>query len=151
MGIFLMKLRETSRDDHAAPEPFKVESISAITLPIENMSRAVQFYQSLGFILVYGGETSPFTSFAVGSNYVNLAKRSSQYSRWGRVIFYVSDVDRMYQHVIHLGLQTDTVPRDAEWNERYFHLTDPDGNELSFAHPLPYPEQSQAKKNMPNI
>jgi uncharacterized glyoxalase superfamily protein PhnB len=28
------------------------------------------------------------------------------------------------------------VPRDAEWGERFFHLTDPDGHELSFAWPL---------------
>ncbi|MEC7657646.1 MAG: VOC family protein, partial [Pseudomonadota bacterium] len=25
---------------------------------------------------------------------------------------------------------------DASWGERYFHITDPDGHELSFAHPL---------------
>jgi hypothetical protein len=27
-------------------------------------------------------------------------------------------------------------PRDAEWGERYFHLHDPDGHELSFAQPV---------------
>jgi hypothetical protein len=27
-------------------------------------------------------------------------------------------------------------PRDATWNERYFHFLDPDGHELSFATPL---------------
>src|SRR5438094_9365715 len=26
-------------------------------------------------------------------------------------------------------------PRDAEWGERFFHVTDPDGHELSFAWP----------------
>jgi uncharacterized glyoxalase superfamily protein PhnB len=34
------------------------------------------------------------------------------------------------------GIQPDTAPRDAEWGERFFHLTDPDGHELSFARPL---------------
>src|ERR1700737_4496053 len=29
-----------------------------------------------------------------------------------------------------------TVPHDAEWGERFFHLIDPDGHELSFARPL---------------
>ena len=33
------------------------------------------------------------------------------------------------------GLQPDTSPRDAPWGERYFHITDPDGHELSFARP----------------
>jgi hypothetical protein len=27
-------------------------------------------------------------------------------------------------------------PRDAAWGERYFHLHDPDGQELSFAQPI---------------
>ena len=34
------------------------------------------------------------------------------------------------------GLSPDTKPRDAEWHERYFHITDPSGHELSFAKPL---------------
>jgi uncharacterized glyoxalase superfamily protein PhnB len=28
------------------------------------------------------------------------------------------------------------APSDAPWGERYFHVTDPDGHELSFARPL---------------
>ena len=27
-------------------------------------------------------------------------------------------------------------PRDASWGERYFHMADPDGHELSFARPI---------------
>ena len=27
-------------------------------------------------------------------------------------------------------------PRDASWGERYFHMSDPDGHELSFARPI---------------
>jgi uncharacterized glyoxalase superfamily protein PhnB len=29
-----------------------------------------------------------------------------------------------------------TEPADAPWGERYFHVRDPDGHELSFARPL---------------
>ena len=28
------------------------------------------------------------------------------------------------------------APRDATWGERYFHIVDPDGHELSFAQPI---------------
>jgi uncharacterized glyoxalase superfamily protein PhnB len=52
------------------------------------------------------------------------------------VIFYVADVDAVHAYVIANGYHPDTAPRDAEWGERFFHLTDPDGHELSFAHPL---------------
>jgi len=34
------------------------------------------------------------------------------------------------------ALDPGTTPADAEWGERYFHLTDPDGHEISFARPL---------------
>ena len=54
----------------------------------------------------------------------------------GRVIFYVADVDALYDRALAAGCLPSTTPRDAEWGERYFHLTDPDGHELSFARPL---------------
>jgi hypothetical protein len=37
--------------------------------------------------------------------------------------------------VIAADYRPDTAPRDAKWGERFFHLTDPDGHELSFAWP----------------
>src|SRR4030088_2749317 len=55
------------------------------------------------------------------------------WSWWGRVIFYVADVDALYDRALAAGCQPTTAPRDAEWGERYFHLVDPDGHELSFA------------------
>jgi uncharacterized glyoxalase superfamily protein PhnB len=33
-------------------------------------------------------------------------------------------------------LQPQSPPHDATWGERYFHVSDPDGHELSFATPL---------------
>ncbi len=41
------------------------------------------------------------------------------------------------------GIRPDTTRRDAEWGERYFHVTDPDGHELSFARPLSAETQTQ--------
>ena len=55
---------------------------------------------------------------------------------WGCVIFYVDDVDATYERAVKASQQPSSAPRDAEWGERYFHLTDPDGHELSFAWPL---------------
>ena len=37
------------------------------------------------------------------------------WSWWGRVIFYVSDVDALYEHAVTCDLQPDTAPRDGEW------------------------------------
>ena len=58
------------------------------------------------------------------------------WSWWGRVIFYHSDVNSLHASVVAAGYRPDTAPRNGEWGERFFHLTDPDGHELSFAWPL---------------
>ena len=82
-----------------------------------------------------------FTSFVVGSGHLNLAAESPErrWAWWGRVILYVDDVDALYDHARAQGLAPSTVPRDAAWGERFFHITDPDGHELSFARPLGSP------------
>jgi uncharacterized glyoxalase superfamily protein PhnB len=82
--------------------------------------------------------TQRLPAFRVGASYLNLTVQPAErhWSWWGRVIFYNSDVDALYGRVIAAGYQPDSAPRDAEWGERFFHLTDPDGHELSFAWPL---------------
>jgi catechol 2,3-dioxygenase-like lactoylglutathione lyase family enzyme len=113
-------------------------ALSAVTLATRDMARAVRFYRALGFGLNYGGEEAPFTSFVVGQAYLNLTAEAPdrRWTWWGRVIVHVDDVDGFYARVRALGLEPEAPPRDAEWGERYFHLTDPDGHELSFARPL---------------
>ena len=115
-----------------------IEGISAITLATHDMRRAVRFYRVLGFAVLYGGEDEDFTSFKAGSNFVNLIAQPAgrQWSWWGRVIFYHSDVDGLYARLAAAGYRIEGAPRDAEWGERFFHITDPDGHELSFAWPL---------------
>ena len=115
-----------------------IESISAVTLATHNMPRAVEFYQMLGFELLHGGADATFTSFRAGRGFLNLTLQPPEvrWSWWGRVIFYESQLDALYSRLIAAGCRPTTEPRDAEWGERYFHLTDPDGHELSFAWPL---------------
>jgi catechol 2,3-dioxygenase-like lactoylglutathione lyase family enzyme len=115
-----------------------IESISAVTLATHDMARAVRFYRMLGLEIVHGSEDAAFTSLCAGPNYLNLVAQPAErnWSWWGRVIFYHSDVDALYARVLAAGYRPDTAPRDAEWGERFFHLTDPDGHELSFAWPL---------------
>lgn len=119
-------------------EPPAIENISAVSLATHDMARAVKFYQTLGFAVANGGPDASFTSMNAGSSFVNLIARpmNQTWPWWGRVIFYVADVDAMYRQVVENGLRPDASPRDAEWGERFFHITDPDGHELSFAAPL---------------
>lgn len=115
-----------------------IESLNAVTLVTRDMERAVRFYRTLGFEMIYGGESADFTSFHAGSGYLNLALREDPgpLVGWGRSIFYVTDVDAIHARALEAGFTPEFEPRDATWGERYFHIKDPDGHELSFARPL---------------
>ena len=119
------------------PRP-RVERISAITLFVSDMSRALAFYEALGFGLKHGGYDAGFTTLRAGDGFLNLTLEREPPSppRWGRVIFYVDDVDAFHARAVQSGLTPDREPSDASWGERYFHIKDPDGHELSFARRL---------------
>ncbi len=114
-----------------------VTSLSAVTLATRDMARAVGFYEGLGFPLRYGGPNEAFTSFAFGGTFLNLiADPRGPAGWWGRVIVHVSDVDGMYEKALAAGFTPESAPADAPWGERYFHIVDPDGHEISFAKPI---------------
>ena len=115
-----------------------ITGISAVTLATHDMRRAVRFYRLLELPIVHGGEDAAFTSFRAGDNFLNLIPQPEErrWSWWGRLIFYDRDVDALYARLVAAGVRPDTAPRDAAWGERFFHLTDPDGHELSLAWPL---------------
>ena len=112
-----------------------IRYISAITLAVQDMSRSVDFYRVvLGVDQSYGGVGASFTSFQIGPGYLNLILApEGGWSWWGRAIFHVDDVDAVYRRVVDGGLKPESAPEDASWGERYFHITDPDGHQLSFA------------------
>ena len=113
-----------------------VEKISAVTLRVANMRASVRFYKDvLGLEIIYGSEGSYFASLRTkdGDTILNLEHRNASI-QWRRLIFHVSDVDRFWAYLMEKGFYPDS-PHDASWGERYFHMPDPDGHELSFARP----------------
>ena len=115
-----------------------IETISAITLRVSNMQASVRFYRNvLGMELLHGGERSGFCSLRAAASetaIVNL-EQGQGVSGWGRIIFHVTDVDAFWTLLKGEGFDPE-IPQDAPWGERYFHVLDPDGHELSFARPL---------------
>src|ERR1700730_19041922 len=93
-----------------------IEGISAVTLGTHEMPRAVRFYRSLGFEVLHGGDESSFTSFRGGTSYLNLIAQPAGrcWSWWGRVIFYVADVDDFT--TVHSQRDTNQLPRPATPN-----------------------------------
>lgn len=116
----------------------RIEKISAVTLKVANMEASVEFYRDvLGMELVYGGPNGRFSSFRtpMGESAILNLEQSHPTHDWGRIIFHVADVDSSWSYLKEKGFEPDR-PRDASWGERYFHMKDPDGHELSFARPL---------------
>ncbi len=115
-----------------------VEKISAVTFRVSDMKASVQFYRDvLGMELVYGGEDSYFSSLRARNSkdpIFNL-EYGKPATGWGRMIFYVADVDAFWRQLKELEFAPER-PQDATWGERYFHMPDPDGHELSFARPI---------------
>jgi catechol 2,3-dioxygenase-like lactoylglutathione lyase family enzyme len=116
----------------------RVEKVSAVTFRVTNMRVSVEFYRDvLGMELIYGGEDSYFSSLRANeaeSAILNLEKGHPG-GRWGRLILYVTDVDAFWTHLKEKGFDP-AKPQNGAWGERYFHMPDPDGHELSFARPL---------------
>jgi catechol 2,3-dioxygenase-like lactoylglutathione lyase family enzyme len=113
-----------------------ITALSAITLATRDMAASVKFYQLCGFELLYGGESASFTSFRAGEGFLNLIAQPAKIRWWGRAIFYDDDVDGLYRRLVAAGVKPAAPPRDAAWGERFFHVADPDGHEISFAWPL---------------
>ena len=142
----------------------KVYRISAITLKVKDMEKSCQLYSKIpGFRLTYGGAPSDsFTTFEIGKGsktYLNLElmieDRDSSYDFYkksnlgktkgsedfGRIIFHVEDVNRLYSYMKHDGYISKSIvfenePTNAPWGERFFHIRELNGYQLSFAQPL---------------
>lgn len=120
--------------------------ISAITICVKDMSCSFKFYSRIpGFSLAHGGPAESFTSFEVGKGsniYLNLElANETSAQNFGRIIFHVDSVDEMHEHLrndpfLSSNALIESRPQDAPWGERYFHVRDPDGYQLSFAKPI---------------
>ena len=96
----------------------------------------MRFYQGFGHGH-YFRKDAPFSSLRAkdGSAPILNLEQAHSVSGSGRMIFYVVDVDIFWEHLCGKRFNPES-PRDASWGERYLHMANPDGHELSFAHPI---------------
>lgn len=134
----------------------EVNMISAVTLIIKNMNKSCSFYSNIpGFKLIHGGSSNDsFTTYQIGKyknfTFLNLELKKLQDGNleqdntgkhFGRIVFHVDDVDMLHSYFKNTNTISNIIlienePRDAPWNERYFHIREPDGFQLSFAQPI---------------
>ena len=115
-----------------------VRRIDAVTLATHDMKRAVEFYSRLGGECTFGGAGASFSTLDLGGTHLNLVLEPKEitWSWWGRLVLFVDDVNAAYQKLVAEGVTPEGEPADGEWGERYFHLRDPDGHQLSIAQPI---------------
>jgi catechol 2,3-dioxygenase-like lactoylglutathione lyase family enzyme len=142
----------------------RVYRISAVTLKVNDAEKSCSLYSRIpGFRLTYGGGPSDsFTTFEIGegskTTCLNLERieddeGSSDFSKkpnlgktkgsgdFGRVIFYTENVDKLYSYMKHdeyisKSIVFENEPTNAPWRERFFHIRESNGYQLSFAQPL---------------
>ena len=115
---------------------WSIEHISAVTVAVVEMADSVAFYEALGLSVSYGGPGASFTTLRAGESVINLRQEpTSGANPWSRIILRVRGVDALHRHFVEGGLRP-TAPRDAEWGERYFEISDPQGVVISFAEVL---------------
>jgi catechol 2,3-dioxygenase-like lactoylglutathione lyase family enzyme len=116
---------------------WRFDHISAVTLAVRDMAESVAFYAKLGLAVEYGGANAPFTTMRAGQSFINLreAPPASAHHRGIRIILRVHGVDALHGNLVGKGL-APAAPRDADWGERYFEVSDPQGVVISFAEPL---------------
>src|SRR5260370_34379779 len=86
-----------------------------------NSARPDRVFPALGSRTVGIGRPYITGRLKCGVTRSHLTTKSGQSSQWN--------------HLKDRGFDPE-IPRDAAWGERYFHMPDPDGHELSFARPL---------------
>lgn len=125
--------------------------ISAVTLLVNDMNKSNEFYSKIpGFALSFSSKN--FTTFTLEENtgkqthlnlelsiHDNLADNKPRH--FGRIIFHTDNVDALYCYLKNDDLLSKLIiieskPVSANWGERYFHIRDPDGYQISFAQPL---------------
>lgn len=116
-----------------------VDALSAITLVTHDMAASVAFYEVLDVPIAFGGADADFTTFVLAPEaFLNLQLDRSWRPGcgWGRFIVWVDDVDAVHDAFVTAGHVPTMAPSDAPWGERYFHITDPAGHEMSIARRL---------------
>jgi predicted enzyme related to lactoylglutathione lyase len=112
----------------------KVNSISGITCHVEDLARAAEFYETIGFRR--GKEESDRVTFYVNWFFVTLVARSQiEVPTKGAGLFLyvkVDDVEEFHSAVISKGMKPAGEPERQPSGSREFVLRDPDGYNLVF-------------------
>jgi len=84
----------------------------------------------------YSGSAADFNN-----NKFNSGEKTKGRENFGRIIFHTDNVDKLYSYMeydeyVSKSIIFESKPTNAPWGERFFHIREPNGYQLSFAQPL---------------
>jgi catechol 2,3-dioxygenase-like lactoylglutathione lyase family enzyme len=107
-------------------------NLNQVTIPSRNVPRSVDFYKTLGLILIV--DSAPrYVRFECpnGDSTFSIHHVEHSISSDGIVVYFETQtLDAEYARLVELGIEFDSEPVDQQWNWREAHLRDPDGNRI---------------------
>jgi catechol 2,3-dioxygenase-like lactoylglutathione lyase family enzyme len=108
----------------------KVNSIAGITCHVQDLARAAEFYETIGFRR--GKESSDRVTFYVNWFFVTLVAEDQTGGEGLFVYIKVDDVDEFHKGLLSKGMKPVGEPQRRPSGDREFVLRDPDGYNLVF-------------------
>jgi catechol 2,3-dioxygenase-like lactoylglutathione lyase family enzyme len=108
----------------------KVNSIAGITCHVQDLARAAEFYETIGFRR--GKEMPDRVTFYVNWFFVTLVADDQTGGDGLSVYIKVDDIDEFHAGLLANGLEPAGEPERLPSGDREFALRDPDGYNLTF-------------------
>lgn len=101
-------------------------------IPLSDVSAGIAYYRDiLGFSINY--QQHDLGVMDRDSVRLLLVARTAQHTGIGSCSFYIRDADALYEELQARGANIPAPPVSQPWGLREFHVTDPEGNILTFA------------------
>lgn len=105
-------------------------NLNQVTLPVKDMTKAVSFYQSLGFILIV--DTPHYTRFQCpqGNSTFSLTLEQEEFVNGAVIYFEHEELDNWVEQIEANGIEIAQQPKDERYLWREAVVYDPSGNKI---------------------
>ncbi len=108
-------------------------SHAATVIPVSDIIRSIEFYQSLGFDVTYRhGSPTYYAVLKAGSASIHLTLSAEVNPEKNiRIYIFSHDVEKFFEHCQSQGFQLNDL-QDTDYEMKDFEVSDPDGHLLCF-------------------
>ncbi|KZN32507.1 VOC family protein [Pseudoalteromonas luteoviolacea] len=105
-------------------------NLNQVTLPVNDMKKAVEFYQLLGFTLIV--DTPHYARFECpeGNSTFSLSLESEQFSNGATIYFEHEQLDEWVNTLVDKGVSFSQMPTMERYLWKEAVLLDPSGNQI---------------------